>query len=150
MVPQQAGESALHQFDTDAVGCGDITQPPPPDPFLRIQVIIESDNGTPELVQDVAHLEREELQPETLGLTLAEGKPLLEGVQRTLVTQQTAAYLAQQALYPQCQTPRHRKGTRPIAYRTLFGTLRLPNDRCEVSANRLHGFGRFKALGRMA
>ena len=37
MVPQQAGESALHQFDTDAVGCGDITQPPPPDPFLQGQ-----------------------------------------------------------------------------------------------------------------
>jgi ribosomal protein L37AE/L43A len=77
---------------------------------IRIQVIIESDNGTPELVQDVAHLEREELRPETLGLTLAEAKALLEGVQRTLVTQQTAAYLAQQALCPQCQTPRHRKG----------------------------------------
>jgi hypothetical protein len=27
---------------------------------IRIQVIIESDNGTPEFVQDVAHLEREE------------------------------------------------------------------------------------------
>lgn len=99
---------------------------------IRIQVIIESDNGTPELVQDVAHLEREELRPETLGLTLAEAKALLEGVQRTLVTQQTAAYLAQQALCPQCHTPRHRKGMRPIVYRTLFGTLQLPNARLSL------------------
>jgi hypothetical protein len=81
---------------------------------IRIQVIIESDNGPPELVQDVAHLERAELRPETLGLTLAEAKAWLEGVQRTLVTQQTAPYLAQQALCPRCHTPRHRKGTRPI------------------------------------
>jgi hypothetical protein len=35
MVPHQAGESALHQFDTDAVGCCDITQQSPPDPFLQ-------------------------------------------------------------------------------------------------------------------
>jgi hypothetical protein len=34
-VPRQAGESALHPFETDAVGCGDITQPSPPDPFLQ-------------------------------------------------------------------------------------------------------------------
>jgi hypothetical protein len=50
-------------------------------------------------------------------------------VQRILVTQQTAAYLAQQASCPQCHTPRHRKGTHLIVYRTLFGRLRLPNDR---------------------
>ena len=35
MVPRQAGESALHQFDPDAVGCCDITQQSPPDPFLQ-------------------------------------------------------------------------------------------------------------------
>jgi hypothetical protein len=35
MVPRQAGGAALHQFDTDVVGCGDITQPSPPDPCLQ-------------------------------------------------------------------------------------------------------------------
>jgi hypothetical protein len=45
---------------------------------IRVQVIIESDNGTLEVVQDVAHLQREELRPETLGLTLAEAKELLQ------------------------------------------------------------------------
>jgi Plasmid pRiA4b ORF-3-like protein len=34
------------------------------------------------------------------GLMLAGAKPLLEGMQHTLVTQQTVAYLAQQALCP--------------------------------------------------
>jgi hypothetical protein len=96
---------------------------------IRIQVIIESDSGTPELVQDVAHLQRDELQPETLGLTLAEAKALLASVQRAMVTQQTTEYLAQHATCARYGTHRHRKGTRPIVYRTLFGTLRLPNDR---------------------
>jgi hypothetical protein len=80
-------------------------------------------------VQDIAHLEHGELQPDTLGLTLAEAKAVLEGVQRTVVTEQTAAYLAQQASCPLCHTPRHRKGMRPIVYRTFFGALRLPNER---------------------
>jgi hypothetical protein len=96
---------------------------------IRIQLIIESDSGTPELVQDVAHLQREELRPDTLGLTLGEAKALLAGVQRAMVTQQTEAYLAQHATCAQCGKHCHRKGTRPIVYRTLFGTLRLPNER---------------------
>src|SRR5438046_901953 len=35
IVPLPAGAAALHQFDTDTVGRGDITQPSPPDPFLE-------------------------------------------------------------------------------------------------------------------
>src|SRR6266511_145273 len=96
---------------------------------IRVQVIIESDSGTPELVQDVAHLQREELRPDTLGLTLGEAKALLAGVQRAMVTHQAEAYLAQHATCAQCGKPHHRKGTRPIVYRTLFGTLQLPNVR---------------------
>jgi hypothetical protein len=96
---------------------------------VRVQVIIESDSGTTELVQDIAHLERGELQPDTLGLTLGEAKALLAGVQRAMVTQQTEAYMAQHATCAQCGKHRYRKETRPIVYRTLFGTLRLPNDR---------------------
>jgi len=64
---------------------------------MRIQVIIESDSGTPELVQDVTHLPREELRPDTLGLTLGEAKALLAGVQRAMVTQQAV----RQTLPPQ-------------------------------------------------
>jgi hypothetical protein len=46
-----------------------------------------------------------------------------------VITEQTAAYLVQQASCRQCHTPHHRKGPRPIVYRTLYGALRLPNDR---------------------
>jgi hypothetical protein len=59
---------------------------------VRIQVIVESDHGETHRVEDVAQFERGELRPETLGLTLAEAKALLQGVQRTMVTEQTTAY----------------------------------------------------------
>ena len=52
---------------------------------LKVQVVIESDGGTTETVQNVVHLERVSLRPEDLGLTLAEAKTLLEGVTPTFV-----------------------------------------------------------------
>ena len=52
---------------------------------VRIQVIVESEAGDPPVVQEVATLERGPLQPEGLGLTLAEAKDLLRGVQETMV-----------------------------------------------------------------
>jgi hypothetical protein len=39
---------------------------------IKIQITVESDKGQPEVVQEVAHLDRGILRPETLGLTLAE------------------------------------------------------------------------------
>jgi hypothetical protein len=44
---------------------------------VRIQVIIESEAIETPVVQEVATLERGPLQPEGLGLTLAEAKDLL-------------------------------------------------------------------------
>jgi hypothetical protein len=46
-----------------------------------------------------------------------------------MVTEQTAQYLTQHTACGQCGKPHSRKGTRPIVYRTLFGTLQLPNIR---------------------
>jgi hypothetical protein len=57
---------------------------------IRVQVIVESDNGIGEIVQGIAQFERGQLRPEQLGLTLMEAKGLLEGLQRTVVEQQIA------------------------------------------------------------
>jgi hypothetical protein len=57
---------------------------------IRVQVIVESDNGIGEIVQEIAQFERGQLRPEQLGLTLMEAKGLLEGLQRTVVEQQIA------------------------------------------------------------
>jgi hypothetical protein len=41
---------------------------------LKLQLIIESDSGETEVVQEVTKLERHSLRPENLGLTLSEAK----------------------------------------------------------------------------
>jgi hypothetical protein len=46
---------------------------------LKVQVIIESESGEAEMVQEIAKLERQSLRPETLGLTLSEVCSLEEG-----------------------------------------------------------------------
>src|SRR5271165_4361000 len=44
---------------------------------IKIQITVESDKGQLEVVQEVAHLDRGILRPETLGLTLAEARSIL-------------------------------------------------------------------------
>jgi hypothetical protein len=96
---------------------------------VRIQVIVESETDAPPVVHEVAALERGPLQPESLGLTLAEAKDLLRGVQEALVAEQVAEFVAQQQCCPDCGRPRPRKGQHEIVYRTLFGKLRLDSPR---------------------
>ena len=96
---------------------------------VRIQVIVESDQGETQCVEDVAQFERGALQPDALGLTLAEAKALLQGVQRTMVSEQTTAYLDAQHPCPACGTPRRCKGHHQLVYRTVFGKLTLPSPR---------------------
>jgi hypothetical protein len=96
---------------------------------VRIQVIVESDQGETHCIEDVAQFERGTLQPDTLGLTLAEAKALLQGVQRTIVAEQTTAYLEAHRPCPACQAPRRCKGHHQLVYRTVFGKLTLLSPR---------------------
>lgn len=47
---------------------------------VRIQVVIEAEDGKSEQVQEIARLERGSLRQEELGLTLAEAKVVLHGM----------------------------------------------------------------------
>jgi hypothetical protein len=96
---------------------------------VRIQVIVESEANEAPVVQEVATLERGPLQPDGLGLTLAEAKDLLRGVQETMVAGQVAEFVARQECCPDCGRRRPRKGRHEIVYRTLFGKLRLDSPR---------------------
>jgi hypothetical protein len=96
---------------------------------VRIQVIIESEAIETSVVREVATLERGPLQPEGLGLTLAEAKDLLRGVQETMTAGQVAEFVAQQQRCPSCGQIRPRKGRHEIVYRTPFGKLRLDSPR---------------------
>src|SRR6266852_2950597 len=93
--------------------------------------------------REVADLQRGGLGADTLGLQLAEARELLARVQAA-VAEQVRACLAAKVACPHCRRPRRHKDERPIALRTLFGTLRLrsprwhqcycrPNDRQSLS-----------------
>jgi len=93
-----------------------------------VQLVIEpGDEST--VVTEVTTLEREGLTDETLGLTLAESKTLLAGVQEAVVAQQAAAYVTTQQTCPACGARRRCKGQHQIVVRSLFGTLRLKSPR---------------------
>lgn len=96
---------------------------------IRIQVVIEAENGNPEKIEEIALLERGSLRPEELGLTLAEAKTLLRNMQQTMVTEQIEEYLGQFKICPHCSMQRNRKGQHVIVYRTLFGKLHLISPR---------------------
>src|SRR5438270_12930598 len=96
---------------------------------LKVQVIIESESGEAEVVQDVAKLERHALRPESLGLTLSEAKALLQEVQNAMVTHQSTEYVTQHLACPECGRIRSQKGKHQIVFRTLFGKVRLDSPR---------------------
>jgi hypothetical protein len=62
----------------------------------------------------VAHLDRGILRPETLGLTLAEARSILAGIEQTLVERQAAEFVAQQRTCSHCGHERSCKGRHHI------------------------------------
>lgn len=97
---------------------------------IKVQLIIESDNGSTEVVNQIEEWQRDEpLQPLNLGLTLAESKQLLGNIQQTLVDEQIKQYQHKQSRCSDCARKLLRKGTHSLTYRTLFGTLKLNSSR---------------------
>lgn len=96
---------------------------------IKIQVVVELDNGETQIIQEVSKIERSALQPENLGLSIAESKTLLQNIQSTLVERQVAEYLAQNSSCLHCEKKLLHKDKRTIVYRTLFGKLNLHSHR---------------------
>jgi len=96
---------------------------------IKVQVLVESETGKTETVENIVCLERGDLRPENLGLTLAEAKSILAGVQKTMVERQIEEYLDPEACCPLCGKARLHKGHHTLTYRTLFGKLRLRSIR---------------------
>ena len=104
---------------------------------FRIEVICVSEDGA-EQRNEVRAIERQELAMETLGLNLAEGKSILEGLQDFVVAQQTAEDLEQRRGCPRCGRAHTSKGTGTIDVKTVFGPVELPNprwNRCPCQAD---------------
>jgi hypothetical protein len=96
---------------------------------ITIQITVESDDGQPNVAQEVAQLDRGTLRPETLGLSLAEARSVLGRIEQTVVEQQVAEFIAQQRTCSHCGHELSRKGRHHIVFRTPFGKLRLESPR---------------------
>src|SRR3954451_21208727 len=67
-----------------------------------------------------------------VGLTLAEAKAFLAGLQASMVRDQLAGYAAHHRLCPGCGVPRPLKDRRTRRLQTLFGTLEVEAPRFRV------------------
>jgi hypothetical protein len=113
---------------------------------VRVQVVIEADASKLGDVQDILEITREELHPETVGLTLDEAKTVLERLQQRIVEQQAATYLHTQSYCPHCGAKRYHKGQHTVTLRTLFGKLRLKSLRVYHCPCRPHPTRTFSPL----
>ena len=115
---------------------------------VTVQVVTRSEDGQ-ESMREVACVERAGLTPETLGLSLAEGKTILQAIQEVVVEWQMQAYLGQQRHCPQCGHLRHSKGAHHTVFRTVFGALPVESPRlthCACQAHDTHSFSPLAAL----
>ena len=95
---------------------------------VSLQIVVETEDGE-RTVHEVATVTRTDLRPDTVGLHLDEAKNLLASVQRAVVEQQVAEYLARRATCSCCGRPHRHKGEHTILVLTLFGTVRLTSPR---------------------
>jgi hypothetical protein len=104
---------------------------------IKVQITVNSEQGEPEVIQEVARLERGPLQPDTLGLSLAEARAILAGLEQTIAQHQVAEFTAQAQRCPRCGRERTCKGHHRIVFRTPFGKLQLDSPqlyRCPCEA----------------
>ena len=105
--------------------------------ICKIQVVTLGEDGHEE-TREIACLERTDVKPETLGLTLAEGKSILKGLQQIVVESQVASFLVPKQPCPDCGQPRCAKGYHPLSVRTVFGQLTVRSPRLHHCACRPH------------
>jgi hypothetical protein len=94
----------------------------------RVEVVCVSASGAQQR-SDIMELERGDLAIETLGLSLTEGKRLLEGLQDVVTSTQVAEDLARRRTCSSCGEQHSTKGSGTAEIRTLFGSVTVPNPR---------------------
>jgi hypothetical protein len=105
---------------------------------FRVEVICVNDEGA-EQRHDVMELEREQLVMETLGLSMAEGKAILRGVQDFVTSQQISEDLKRRCLCPSCGARYHSHAAGTSTVETVFGPVAVPNPRWERCACQTEG-----------
>jgi hypothetical protein len=85
---------------------------------VRVELVCINTDGT-EQRRDVMEIERAALAMETLGMNLNEGKAVLEGLQKLVVSQQVNEYLEQHRNCP-CGKQRTSKDAGSTPVKTVF------------------------------
>jgi hypothetical protein len=89
------------------------------------------------------------LKPETLGLTLAEGKMILNDLQQIVVERQVSSSLLLKQACPDCGQRRCSKGNHTLSLRTVFGQLTVRSPRMHHCVCRPHGTKTFSPLAEL-
>jgi len=95
---------------------------------IKVQITVKSGRGEPEAIREVARLERGLLQPDTLGLSLAEARAILAGLEQTITQHPVAEFIAQSQRCPRCGRDRTCKGHHrvPLPLRVARAEERQP------------------------
>ena len=116
--------------------------------ICRIQVVTIGEDGSEER-REIRFIQRTDLKPETLGLTLAEGKMILKDLQQIVVECQLASFLLPKRACPDCGEPRCTKGNHTLLVRTVFGQLTVRSPRLHHCACRPHETKTFSPLAEL-
>jgi hypothetical protein len=108
--------------------------------IIEVQISIIPEDGATEIVEEVARLEREKFSAADLGLNLGEAKRILSGLQRSMVTQQAAGFVAKESCCLQCDKEFRHNGRHKIALRTLFGKMQIESSRFFRSSRQAMGY----------
>lgn len=97
---------------------------------IKLQMIIESDENNVPVVEEIACLYRENLTPETLGITIQEEKNILKNLQSSMVSNQVEVYISKYKICQKCcKEYQIKDGKNKITYRTPFGKLKISSPR---------------------
>src|SRR5271165_7754 len=100
--------------------------------ICKIQVVTVGEDGWQETLE-IACVERTDLKPETLGLTLTEGKMILNDLQQIVVERQVSSSLLLKQACPDCGQRRCSKGNHTLSVRTVFGRLTVRSPRLYIA-----------------
>jgi hypothetical protein len=99
---------------------------------MAIQVVFINEADGRGDVHEIIGIDRDQLCPAALGLSLAEAKEITGGIQQALVGVQIAEWQTKRRDCSDCGRRRSLKGHHPIVFHTAFGTLRLDRERVRM------------------
>jgi hypothetical protein len=96
---------------------------------FKLRLVSIDEDGQENRVDEIAILEKDFKSIEHLGLNLAESKALLKEIQKSILSQQFAAYLKTSACCQNCGVTLRTKGHLNVTFRTLFGNYVINSAR---------------------